>query len=68
VLIYPKLANINNTFWGDVMMSYSQYLENYPLTGTENLNSQPLFYNHRFLSKVFFTKVGMMLVYRMFVT
>ena len=54
MLIYPKLANINNTFWGDVMMSYSQYLENYPLTGTENLNSQPLFYNHRFLSSVLY--------------
>ena len=42
-------STINNTFWGDVMMSYSQYLENYPLTGTEDLYSQPLFYNHRFL-------------------
>ena len=42
-------STINNTFWGDVMMCYSQYLENYPLTETEDLNSQPLFYNHRFL-------------------
>jgi len=42
-------STINNKVWGDVMMSYSQYLENYPLTGTEDLNSQPLFYNHRFL-------------------
>jgi len=42
-------STINNKFWGNVIMSYSQYLENYPLTGTEDLYSQPLFDNHIFL-------------------
>ena len=48
-------STINNKFWGDVMMSYSQYLENYPLI--HNLYSITIDF-------LLVSKVGMMLVYR----